>query len=89
MNDATTIACRCEEVSFADLVGALDDGADTPSMLKSFTRCGMGPCQGRMCAASTTEWLASRTGQSVEALGLAPAAPPAKPVATLETLAAG
>jgi hypothetical protein len=41
-----------------------------------------------MCAASTTEWLASRTGQSIEALGLAPAAPPAKPVTTLETLAA-
>jgi NADPH-dependent 2,4-dienoyl-CoA reductase/sulfur reductase-like enzyme len=88
IDDAATIACRCEEVSFAELVAALDDGADTPAMLKSFTRCGMGPCQGRMCAASTTEWLASRTGQSIEALGLAPAAPPAKPVTTLETLAA-
>lgn len=88
VTDPATVACRCEEVSFADVAAAVDDGADSPAMLKSFTRCGMGPCQGRMCAASTAEWLASRTRQSVEALGLAPAAPPAKPVVPLAALAA-
>jgi NAD(P)H-nitrite reductase large subunit len=84
--DAETIACRCEEVTFDDLEQAAQDGADTPAMLKSFTRCGMGPCQGRMCAATTAEWLATRTGRNVSTIPLPSAAPPAKPVVTLGAL---
>ena len=87
--DRRTIVCRCEEVRFEDLAEAVLDGADTLAMLKSFTRCGMGPCQGRMCAATATEWLAARTGQNPESIGVLPAAPPAKPVVTLEALASG
>jgi len=85
--DSRTVACRCEEVTFDDLEQAVLDGADTLAVLKSFTRCGMGPCQGRMCAAATTEWLAARTGRDPESIGVLPAAPPAKPVVTLDALA--
>jgi len=83
-----TIVCRCEEVTFDDLEQAVQDGADSPTMLRSFTRCGMGPCQGRMCTASTAEWLATRTGRDTGSIPLPPAAPPAKPVVTLGALAA-
>jgi NAD(P)H-nitrite reductase large subunit len=81
-----TMVCRCEEVTFDDLEEAVQDGADNPTILKSFTRCGMGPCQGRMCAATTAEWLAARTGREISTVPLTPAAPPAKPVVTLEAL---
>lgn len=86
--DSKTLACRCEEVTFGDLEEAAQDGADSPDMLKSFTRCGMGPCQGRMCATTTAEWLARRTDRELGAIGLAPPAPPSKPIVTLGGLAA-
>lgn len=42
---AETILCRCEDVPFGD-VAAHDTWRDA----KLHTRCGMGPCQGRICA---------------------------------------
>lgn len=44
-----TVVCRCEEVTFAEIQTALDAGATGLNQLKSWTRCGMGPCQGRVC----------------------------------------
>ncbi len=43
------IACRCEEVSVGQIRRAARLGATGPNQLKAFTRCGMGPCQGRIC----------------------------------------
>lgn len=41
---ADTLVCRCEDVAFGDLQGR---GGWTDAKLQ--TRCGMGPCQGRVC----------------------------------------
>lgn len=86
--DHETIACRCEDVTFAELDAAIDDGARDAAALKSFTRCGMGSCQGRMCASTTADWLARRTGRPVQLMPPATIAPPAKPVITLGALGA-
>jgi hypothetical protein len=43
----TTFVCRCEDVSF----GALRARANWRDA-KLHTRCGMGPCQGRICGAA-------------------------------------
>lgn len=46
---ARTLVCRCEDVSVAQVRAALSwAGADARSV-KLHTRCGMGPCQGRVC----------------------------------------
>jgi len=45
--DAETIVCRCEDVSFQRLE-EFNDFRDA----KLQTRCGMGPCQGRICGAA-------------------------------------
>jgi bacterioferritin-associated ferredoxin len=84
-----TIICRCEEVRLQDLEDAVADGADSPASVKSFTRCGMGMCQGRMCGAATAEWLAARLTQDAARTGLPSVAPPAKPLITLGSLAEG
>jgi len=42
-----TIVCRCEDVTFASL-GACNSWREA----KMQTRCGMGPCQGRVCGAA-------------------------------------
>lgn len=44
-----TIVCRCEEVTRGDIDEALAAGARDVNQLKSWTRCGMGPCQARIC----------------------------------------
>lgn len=44
---ADTIVCRCEDVRWSALRG---QGAFRPAKL--YTRCGMGPCQGRVCGAA-------------------------------------
>ena len=42
-----TIVCRCEDVRFAQLQTQATPGSWTHAKLQ--TRCGMGPCQGRVC----------------------------------------
>ena len=42
-----TLVCRCEDVAFSDLA-ARSGWVDA----KLHTRCGMGPCQGRVCGAA-------------------------------------
>ncbi|WP_380874140.1 pyridine nucleotide-disulfide oxidoreductase [Sphingomonas sp. DBB INV C78] len=43
-----TIACRCEDVTFA-AIDAEIAGGGSANAVKLVTRCGMGPCQGRNC----------------------------------------
>lgn len=45
-----TLICRCEDVP----LGALESFADARAA-KLATRCGMGPCQGRICGAALAE----------------------------------
>jgi hypothetical protein len=45
----TYIACRCEDVSMAAVIYALQHGASTLNDVKRRTRVGMGPCQGIYC----------------------------------------
>jgi D-hydroxyproline dehydrogenase subunit alpha len=42
--DATTVICRCEDVTFGQL-----QSMDSWRSAKLHVRCGMGPCQGRVC----------------------------------------
>lgn len=44
-----TMLCRCECVSAGTLRAAMADGANSADQIKSLTRAGMGPCQGRSC----------------------------------------
>lgn len=46
--DARTIVCRCEDVTYGEL-----EQHTSWRGAKLQTRCGMGPCQGRVCGAAT------------------------------------
>jgi bacterioferritin-associated ferredoxin len=76
---ADTVVCRCEDVTRAEIEAAHGAGATDVNQLKSFTRCGMGPCQGRMCGDVAAELLAARVGGR-EAVGAFTARPPLRPV---------
>ena len=75
-----TVVCRCEEVTFAQLDAALDEGLSTAGAIKRRTRIGMGRCQGRYCALVLDEIVCERFGRSRDEMsGFAPRLP-VKPV---------
>jgi NADPH-dependent 2,4-dienoyl-CoA reductase/sulfur reductase-like enzyme len=75
-----TLVCRCERLSRAVLDAAIAQGAVTVNDLKSATRCGMGPCGGRMCEYAATRLIAVHTGRTPEQIGQGTARPPLRPV---------
>lgn len=83
----STQVCRCESVSLGELNGAIGQGAAGPGQLKAFTRCGMGPCQGRLCGESVSRLLANRLGTSMNEVGYYRVRPPLHSI-TLGELAA-
>ncbi|MCP4625124.1 MAG: FAD-dependent oxidoreductase [bacterium] len=50
-----TLVCRCEAVTAGDISQAIAEGCRDPNEIKAMTRCGMGPCQGRMCGSALAE----------------------------------
>jgi hypothetical protein len=54
---ADTIVCRCEDVAY-DCLTACDSWTEA----KLQTRCGMGPCQGRICGPATRTIFGWRAG---------------------------
>lgn len=78
--DRATIVCRCEEVTAGEIRDAAALNVVGPNQLKTMLRCGMGPCQGRMCAATITEILAHAQHRTPEAVGTYRLRMPVKPV---------
>jgi len=76
MVDNDTVICRCEGVRAGAVRAAVAAGATGPNRVKVATRCGMGPCQGRMCEPLLAQVLI-RAGATPGALRIRP---PLKPV---------
>ncbi len=81
-----TVVCRCEDVTRAEIEAAIDGGADEINQLKHFTRCGMGPCQGRYCGDTVQELMAQKLGVPRETVGQWTGRPPLRPVALGELI---
>ena len=81
---ADVIACRCEEVTGAALRTVAAQGAIGPNQAKAFLRCGMGPCQGRLCGLTVVETLAAARGTTPAETGPLRIRNPVKPVGLAE-----
>ena len=81
-----TIACRCEEVTAGRVREVLREGASGPNQAKALARCGMGPCQGRLCAPTVTALVVQACGVPPSEAGTYRQRFPVKPV-TLGELA--
>ncbi len=66
---SSVVVCRCEEQNLAQLEQAFGEQASGPNELKLMTRCGMGPCQGRMCGTTVSELLAKWRNTGVANVG--------------------
>jgi glycerol-3-phosphate dehydrogenase len=62
------LVCRCELVTEAEIVDAIDRGARTLDGVKFRTRAGMGRCQGGFCTWRCLELLAERRGLPLPAI---------------------
>jgi NADPH-dependent 2,4-dienoyl-CoA reductase/sulfur reductase-like enzyme len=84
-----TLVCRCEEVTAGHIRHAAALGCLGLNQLKAFTRCGMGPCQGRMCGATAAEVLAAARGVATELIGPLRTRFPTKPLTVGELAGLG
>jgi NADPH-dependent 2,4-dienoyl-CoA reductase/sulfur reductase-like enzyme len=78
------IVCRCEEVTAQQITDTVPLGVTGPNQMKSFLRCGMGPCQGRLCGLTVTELIAETRGVSPAEVGYYRLRPPVKPITLAE-----
>lgn len=59
---APAYVCRCEEVTEAEVRGAITAGARSVNDVKRRTRSGMGICQGIYCVGPVADLLHKETG---------------------------
>ncbi|AHG62962.1 NAD(P)/FAD-dependent oxidoreductase [Advenella mimigardefordensis] len=79
-----TIVCRCEEVTAGQIRDFVRQGCMGPNQAKSFSRCGMGPCQGRLCGLTVTEVIADQLNVAHDQVGYYRIRAPLKPVTLAE-----
>lgn len=82
--DGDTVACRCEEVTADQVRETARMGCEGPNQMKAFLRCGMGPCQGRLCGLTITELIAAEREASPDSVGYYRLRPPVKPITLAE-----
>jgi NADPH-dependent 2,4-dienoyl-CoA reductase/sulfur reductase-like enzyme len=78
------MVCRCEEVTAGAIRSFVEMGCSGPNQTKSFGRCGMGPCQGRMCGLTVTEVIADVRRVPPAEVGYYRIRPPIKPITLAE-----
>jgi NADPH-dependent 2,4-dienoyl-CoA reductase/sulfur reductase-like enzyme len=81
------VVCRCEEVTAGQIRVAVAMGCPGPNQAKSYLRCGMGPCQGRLCGPTVSMIISRARREAPEDIGYYRIRPPLKPL-TLGELAA-
>jgi len=74
------LVCRCIEVSRADVVRAVAEGARSVDEVKRLTRAGMGICQGRTCGRMVAQIIHECTGIPLSDIALSRPRAPVRPV---------
>ncbi|SDO48061.1 FAD-dependent oxidoreductase [Desulforhopalus singaporensis] len=79
-----TIVCRCESITAGRIREFIAEGYVDHNEIKAIIRCGMGPCQGRMCSSAVFELIAEGSGLAPETIRQHRLRPPIKPVSLQE-----
>jgi NADPH-dependent 2,4-dienoyl-CoA reductase/sulfur reductase-like enzyme len=82
--EGDTLVCRCEEVTAQQVRDMAAMGCEGPNQMKAFLRCGMGPCQGRLCGLTVTELIARQRDTTPAEVGYYRLRPPVKPITLAE-----
>ena len=76
----STIVCRCEDITLAEVRKVIADGYRTIDEIKRVTRAGMGPCQGRTCRMLIAQELSRHYRVPMEEVLMPTFRPPIKPI---------
>jgi NAD(P)H-nitrite reductase large subunit len=74
------IVCRCEEVTRAQVLAAVGDGATSVAGVKKRVRVCMGPCQGRVCQPIVQRIVAAVLSEGTDDVALTLPRSPARPI---------
>ena len=74
------LICRCKEVTKAEIIEAIKDGATTIDGVKRRTKAGMGLCKGKTCERLVAKIISEQTGISMEELIPATKRIPVRPI---------
>ena len=74
-----TVVCRCEDITKKDIIHAVENGAKNLNQIKSWTRFGMGPCQGRTCQYAVAKLASQHLKSTVEDLNYLTGRTPLRP----------
>jgi NADPH-dependent 2,4-dienoyl-CoA reductase/sulfur reductase-like enzyme len=74
------VVCRCEEITAGQIRRAVRLGAQGPNQVKAFVRCGMGPCQGRLCGPVASAVIARERDLPIADIGAFRPRAPYKPI---------
>jgi len=77
--DANTVICRCESVKAKEIDPVIDSTCDL-SVVKSYSRAGMGLCQARNCQRQIAAMIAKRHDRSISEINFQTPRMPVKPV---------
>ena len=79
-----TVICRCEGVTAGRVRELVGEGLIDHNEIKAIIRCGMGPCQGRMCSSAVLELISEVSGLDPAKIRQHRLRPPIKPVSLQE-----
>lgn len=79
-----TLVCRCEGITAGQIRELVAAGYTDHNEIKAMIRCGMGPCQGRMCGSAVSELISEGSGIDPAVIRPHRLRPPIKPVSLLE-----
>jgi len=85
--DDATLICRCEEISAGEIREAIRAGHHDTNQVKFFTRCGMGPCQGRQCNNAVSQLVAHELNVDMMSAGGYRVRPPIRPLSIAQLAA--
>lgn len=74
------LICRCKEVTKAEIIEAIKDGATTIDGVKRRTKAGMGLCQWKTCERLVAKIISEQTVFSMEELIPATKRIPVRPI---------
>ena len=74
--DENTIICRCSDVTLKEVRDLIKEGYVTYDEIKTITRIGMGPCQGKTCGQLVMREIALSTGQNMKDIKFQTTRPP-------------
>ena len=72
--------CLCEDVTEKDIADAIDEGYANIETLKRYSTVSMGPCQGKMCQATSVALCAKHHGREIAEIGVPTSRPPEQPL---------